>query len=279
LAELYALTLEKERILKEMGFEYVSIWEHEFRQQLRDNPELSDHVALLDLQERLDPRESFFGGRTGATRLHYKADIEAGEIIQYVDFTSLYPWVNKYGRYPVGHPEIIVDGFDPTLQSYFGIAKVQILAPKGLYHPVLPLRSEDGRLKFPLCQKCALEEKQDPCQCTDQERAILGTFCTPEIMKALEQGYTLLKIYEVYHWPETTQYDPTTGEGGLFAEYVNTFLKFKQQASGWPTWCRTEEQKLRYLAEYCQKEGVNLTYEDIEKNPGLRSLAKLCLNR
>ena len=63
----------------------------------------------------------FFGGRTNATRLHYKAG--PGQTIEYADFTSLYPSVNKQCRYPVGHPQIIVRDFGP-LESYFGIAKV-----------------------------------------------------------------------------------------------------------------------------------------------------------
>jgi len=29
-----------------------------------------------------------------------------------------------------------------------------------------------------------------------------------------------------------TQYDPTTGQCGLFFEYINTFLKLKAEASG-----------------------------------------------
>ena len=33
-----------------------------------------------------------------------------------------------------------------------------------------------------------------------------------------------------------------------------------------------------YIQEYAQKEGVTLNRENITKNPGLRALAKLCLN-
>jgi len=48
-----------------------------------------------------------------------------------------------------------------------------------------------------------------------------------------------LKVYEVYHWNETTKYDPSTQEGGLFSKYINIFLKLKQQASDWPEWVDT----------------------------------------
>ena len=135
-------------------------------------------------------------------------------------FCSLYPYVLKYEKFPVGHPIIITDGFKP-LDQYFGIAKVKVLPPRGLLHPVLPYTSQ-GKLKFPLCCTCA-DGENHPCNCTSDDRAIIGTWCTPELMKALEKGYLILKIYEVYHWEETSQYgDPTNG---LFTEYINTFLK------------------------------------------------------
>ena len=190
---------------------------------------------------------------------------------------SLYPYVNKYSRYPEGHPNIITWNFG-DIRDYFGIAKVKILAPRGLYHPVLPYRS-NGKLKFPLCRTCADLELITPCRHTDEERAFIGSWCTPEIETALNKGYIILKIYEVYHWDESTQYNKSTKQGGLFAQYVNTFLKFKQEASGWPEWCDNDEKKTKYIADYFQNEGIQLDWEAIKKNPGLRALAKLCLNR
>lgn len=55
-------------------------------------------------------------------------------------------------------------------------------------------------------------------------------------------------------------------------------MKIKQEASGWPTECDTEEKKRNYLQENEQHEGIQLDYKKVEKNPGLRSLAKLTLN-
>ena len=265
---LYVKTAKREQVLKRMGYKLVTCWEHEFHKQ----PQMQSFLDSLDIQDRLRPRDSFFGGRTNAARLHYKAG--DGEKIKYVDFTSLYPSVNAYARYPVGHPDIIVDNFQP-ISKYFGIAKVKVLPPRGLYHPVLPYLSE-GKLKFPLCRTCADREQTEPCTCSDDQRAIIGTWCTPELLKAIEKGYSIQKIYEVYHWPETTQYDQEKKEGGLFSEYIRTFLKIKQEASGWPAWCQTTEDKERYVNDYENHEGIRL--ENIRKNPGLRQLAKLCLN-
>ena len=116
--------------------------------------------------DRMDSRDSFFGGHTNVSQLYYKTSEQ--EQVNYVDFTSLYPWVNKYCWYPVGHPTVITKDFG-VIKDNFGIAKVKILLPKGMYHPVLPYRS-NGKLKFPLCKTCADMENQDPCTCSEEEK-------------------------------------------------------------------------------------------------------------
>ena len=89
-------------------------------------------------------------------------------------------------------------------------------------------------------------------------------------MKAIEKGYVVLNLHEVWHWEETSD--------ELFKEYVNTFLKIKQEASGYPKDCVTDEQKQRYIDDYYEHEGIRLDPDKIEYNPGLRYLAKLVLN-
>ena len=123
---------------------------------------------------------------------------------------------------------------------------------------------------FPLCKSCVDTLNKNPCTHSEQERAILGTWCHVELMKAIEKGYQIIKIHEVWHFPTHTD--------ELFKEYVNTFLKIKQEASGYPKDCVTDEQKQAYIDEYYEHEGIRLDPEKIEYNPGLRSLAKLMLN-
>ena len=185
-----------------------------------------------------------------------------------MDFTSLYPWCKKSTETVVGHPEIITENFD-DISTYFGLIKCTVLPPKGLLHPVLPYRTKD-KLMFPLCKTCTDTLNQNPCTHSEQERAILGTWCHVELMKAIEKGYEILKIHEVWHFAEHTD--------ELFKEYVNKFLKIKQEASGYPKECVTDEQKQRYIDEYYEHEGIRLDPNKIEYNPGLRSLAKLMLN-
>ena len=46
-----------------------------------------------------------------------------------------------------------------------------------------------------------LNDKQWKCPHSGEERRG-GTWCTPEIVKAVEMGYTLVRIHEVWHFPK-----------------------------------------------------------------------------
>ena len=93
-----------------------------------------------------------------------------------------------------------------------------------------------------------------------------------ELVKAVEKGYTLIKIHEVWHFP------PEQRQTGLFANYVNTWLKLKQDSAGWPGWCQTLQQKREYILRYQEREGIRLDIASIAKNPGRKATAKLMLN-
>ena len=80
LEELYALTLKKRRYLENSGMQYVEMWEHDFHAALGENKDLQAFVDTLDLSDRLNPRDSFFGGRTKACQLHY--EVQDGEKVK-----------------------------------------------------------------------------------------------------------------------------------------------------------------------------------------------------
>ena len=266
--ELYQKTLQKRKHLKEKGMNLVHIWECEFKKQVKEKEEMAEFVKGLSFgeEEPLNPRDSFFGGRVNATRLLVNA--KGDEKIKYVDFTSLYPWVNKYGDYPVGHPTIITQDFG-DIETYFGLVKCAMLPPRGLYHPVLPFKG-NGKLLFSLCKTCALHNQKTPCNHSDEERALIGTWVTLEIALALKKGYKVLKIHEVWNFEKRTN--------ELFKDYVNCFLKRKQEASGWPSWCQTEDDKKLYLQKYKEHEGIDLEHDAIKKNEADRSVWKQMLN-
>ena len=89
--------------------------------------------------------------RTNITKLTY--DFKEGEKGKYVDFVSLYPTVNYSKRYPVGQPTKILepDAYD---NNWFGFMKCKVLPPKGLYHPVLPVKTKCGNAEKLCCFHC-----------------------------------------------------------------------------------------------------------------------------
>jgi quinolinate synthase len=94
---------------------------------------------------------------------------------------------------------------------------------------------------------------------------------------AFEKGYRILEIHKVYEY-KVTQYNRDTGDGGLFVEYINTFLKIKAEASGYPSWVRTPTDEDQYIESFPQREGILLDKDSIQHNAAKRGLAKLCLN-
>lgn len=171
--------------------------------------------------------------------------------------------------YPVGHYVRLTDNFgDP--RSYYGLIKCSMLPPDNLFLPILPVRV-NGKLVFALCTACSRDVAQAPCLHSDKERMIHGTWCTPEVHAAMDRGYVMHKIDEVWHYEKK--------QAGLFASYVDEFLKIKTEASGWPNNVSTDEEKRAFIADFERAEGIRLDYNNICPNPGLRALAKLCLNR
>ena len=76
--------------------------------------------------------------------------------------------------------------------------------------------------------------------------------------KAVEKGYQIIHIYEVWHLPET--------QTGLFANYVNTWLKIKEEASGWPEYVGEDPTKQQqHIADYYAKEKIMLEQTNIQK--------------
>src|SRR5437588_1236018 len=133
----------------------------------------------------------------------------------------------------------------------------------------------NDKLMFLLCRTCGETYNNNECVHLADERALTGTWVVDELRKAVEKGYKILEVYEIWH-DQTVQHGKDTE--GLFTKFINKFLKIKQEASGWPSECTTQEEKDRYIEDYLNSEGVQLDFVKIVKNSGLRSLAKLILN-
>ena len=250
------------------------MWECEFSLLQNTNFDIYDFVKSLNIEQPLEPRDAFFGGRTEMFRKYCRATQDS--VILYYDVCSLYPYICKYGDFPIGHPEIYTPetGFPTSIDSLTGFIKLVILPPKQLFFPVLPIKINE-KLYFGLCYTCMLTRNSDSCQHNDAERQIKGTFVIHEVKKALEKGYRILEILEIWSY-KTTRFDGVSG--GIFAKYIDVFLKIKQQASGFPSWVQTDQDKKDYVNQMKIRENVDLDTEAIEYNPGLRSLAKMALN-
>ena len=92
---------------------------------------------------------------------------------------------------------------DQNIDNYSGIAKVDVLAPEKLLHPLLPVKLNE-KLLFPLCVRCVEDQAEHPwyertnlCPHSDEQRMMTGTWCTPEIQKAVEK-VTRSKKYMKY---------------------------------------------------------------------------------
>jgi len=176
--DVYYCTQRKVADLESPGLKVIQMWECQWTKLKQDGPVVHDFVNQLNIVARLNPRDAFCGGRTNAIKLYHHT--EADEVIDYYDFTSLYPWANKNGEYPIGHPVIVFEPGHTDIFQFYSLAQCTVLPPYGLYHPVLPFCQND-KLTFPLCRTCVEEEMSKPmlersyvCSHTPQQRQILG---------------------------------------------------------------------------------------------------------
>ena len=178
----------------------------------------------------------------------------------------MYPTVQYYKDYPVGHPENIFN-LEKFNKDWYGLIKCKVLLPRGLYHPVLPYRVEcdqTEKLMFPLCRTCAENKNQSKCNHTPDQRAITGTWTTDELNKAVEKGYIVDKVYEVWHFEKRTN--------EMFREYTKRFLKIKLETS--PHYFSSDAEYRKVVFER-----LDIVLEKIKPIfIGMRAIAKLCSN-
>ena len=96
-------------------------------------------------------------------RLHYKA--REGETIQYVDVMRLYPYVCKYGKFPVGHPVVHVGDACKDKEACLGEEgriKCTIVLSERFYHTVLPFCANHKHV-FSLYRTCVLTSNTGQC--------------------------------------------------------------------------------------------------------------------
>ena len=185
-----------------------------------------------------------------------------------MNFTSLYPSVQKDFKYPVSHPSILIgkecDNVD--FHHLIGLVKCDMLLLKQLYFPILPSKI-NGKLLFVLCYSCAVE-KNNECHHAGEQRLLSGVWCSPEIKKALEMGHKIVKVYEVYE-----------SANDIFSSFVKYFMKLKQQCSGFPHCYDVDGLVDKIISDYLKQKSVLLDKAMMyEVNPGVHTIMKLILN-
>ena len=262
---LNALTIKKIENIKSAGYNHVSTYEC----QLTKNKDFQKFAKSFaqEVVEPLNPRGAFYGGRTSATKLLY--DFKENEYGRYVDFCSLYPTVQYYKKYPIGHPVKIHNPKKYSKTSWYGLIKCKVLPPRKLYHPVLPQRIKTDsyeKLVFTLCKKCAESRIQTKCVHTEEQRSFVGTWTTDEVRKAVDKGYKILNTYEVWHFAKTSE--------DLFKGYIRRFMKIKLESSKYDFETKYEEDDFKAKI----KDSLDIDIDKFEYNLGKRVIAKLCLN-
>ena len=250
LKERYQKTQERKKIIEQNGFEVEEMWECDWNKIKNElKPEIKEELEQEAKDQCITIRDALFGGRTEAFKTYHKCNED--EKIFYYDVVSLYPTVNALDEYAVGfkkNVKMTLDDLDDIRSGKFvGLLKVDITPPKDLYVPVLPDNS-NGKLMFHL------------------NPMVSKTWSSIELKKALEKGYEITRIYSAY------KYEPYTG---LMKDFVGSFLKMKIENNK-----HLSEVECEDLNKSLKNIGLNFKVcsEDTKKNPGLKSVAKLCLN-
>ena len=163
------------------------------------------------LGEIIKDREMFKGGRTEVFSPHFNVAHYPDEEIKYHDVCSLYPYVCAFAELPIGNPDhfigekIDMNRFWSTGEDrYMGFMRCQIKPNVQDKLGLLPCHDKiSGRLEFPL-------------------HVMTGTWGTEELRLACENGYELLQVYEVLHFPPSERSDT------VMRGYVSFFLRMKQ---------------------------------------------------
>ncbi|XP_046854284.1 uncharacterized protein LOC124447417 [Xenia sp. Carnegie-2017] len=205
MADVFDETIRRQNRLLQLGYEVKTIWEHDYC-KLKETDEMKHFLDTNGIITNLEQRDVFFGARVNGFKLF--RDAQQDETIEYVDFTSLYPY-------------------------------------------------------------CVVQNSS-VCTHSENERAFWCTFTTVEVLKAIEKGYKIIEIFEIWHFENTSS--------DLFSDYVNYFLRIKQESSEFLSRIQTPEDRQKYVADYYENERILLRHDKIDYNPGLRALAKLCFN-
>lgn len=164
------------------------------------------------------------------------------------------------------------------LPFLMGIFKVFVVPPRNNMPPILPFKlSNDDRLLFAHCATCAkmyqtgTVKKDYTCEHTDEERGFVCSCTSAELILALLHGWTVTKYYRGLEYERT--------DDNLFKDYIREFMKLKIEASGFDKRIKGDvDAEERFIKECQDMFSIEINRDQMKKNPGKRSIAKLLLN-
>ena len=148
--------MEREQIIKLLGFNLITIWETDWKHEMNNfsteyRNEIIDYVEI----NFIDAREALHGGRTETFKTYYECQEE--EFIIGDDISSQYPAVMALDSYATGCKKIckytVAQLTEDILNDKFtGLVKCDVKCPKSSFLPLLPSK-EKGTLIFNLKDK------------------------------------------------------------------------------------------------------------------------------
>jgi hypothetical protein len=101
----------------------------------------------------------------------------------------------------------------------------------------------------------------------------VAAYTHAELNAAMELGYEVHEAFEVWDYE---RWSGEQGEPHLFRDYMDTVLRWKTEASGWPAHCHNNQgAKDAYLEMFLTREGIKLDPRELDKglNKALRQIA------
>ena len=123
--DVYQTTQEKMPRLRVKGNTVEGMCECEWKRQKDAHPDIQLYVDSPQFLEPLNPRDAFCGRRTNAIKLLHR--VKPDQKFHFIEYTSLYPWVNKTCVYTEGRPQFISQPDHTDIDPYFGFVQWQVL--------------------------------------------------------------------------------------------------------------------------------------------------------
>jgi len=145
LTERYERTISGLEQITQSGYLFKFQWKCEFDKSgiVKQKPEIHTHHIVQQIP--LITRHALYGGRTETMCLYHKA--RENEAIQYVDVMSLYPYICKYHKFPIGLPVIQVGDACRYIEACLRmevLIECSIVRPDKLCHLVLLYRCNNN---------------------------------------------------------------------------------------------------------------------------------------